>query len=293
LSSALGEGMATESGYARTVRLWRRGTDLSAAPVIFETTADHMAVWADDDRETEEERLVFVERIGFFDAVVWIGDRGGPKTRIDLPTDAWVTWHRDWLAVRRRTPWTIGTETHPPDTVLGVSFAAFLAGDRHFTKLFEPAERRALQGFFWSGGRLFVSILDNLKPVFEVLTPSDASWSRGRITGLPDIGVANIWQLDVRTEESTGDLLASAQDPLTSPSLFLVPPLAAPQLLKRGPQAFDPTGLVVTRHEAISQDGTRIPYVQVGPPGETGEAPVHLSGYGGSASQCCPTTIRP
>jgi prolyl oligopeptidase len=281
LSSALGEGMATSSGYARAVRLWRRGAELLAAPIIFETSTDNMAVWADLDREFAEEQLVFVERIGFFDSIVWVGDRTGPKTRIDVPTDAWVTWHRGWLAVRRRTAWTISGETHLPDTVLGISFASFLAGDRDFTKVFEPAARRALQGFFWSGGRLVLSILDDLKPVFEVLTPSDAGWARGRITGLPDIGVANVWPLDVRTEESTGDLLASAQDPLTPPSLFLVPPLAAPQLLKRAPQTFDPAGLVVTRHEAISEDGTRIPYVQVGPPGETGEAPIHLSGYGG------------
>src|SRR5262249_26973681 len=54
-----------------------------------------------------------------------------------------------------------------------------------------------------------------------------------------------------------------------------------PQLLKRGPTAFDPAGLGVSRHEAASEDGTRIPYVQVGPPGDTREAPVHLSGYGG------------
>jgi prolyl oligopeptidase len=281
LSSAFGAEMATHSGYARTVRLWQRGTDALAAPVIFETDARHMAVSADFDREATEERVVFVENIGFFDQVVWIGDRGGPKTRIDVPTDASVEWHRGWLAAKRRTSWTLGGETHPPDTVLGISFAAFLAGDRHFAKLFEPAERRALQGFFWSGGRLVLSILDDLKPVFEVLTPSDAGWSRERISGLPDIGVAHVWPVDVRTEESTGDLLASAQDPLTPASLYLVPPLAAPQLLKRAPQAFDPSGLVVTRHEAISEDGTRIPYVQVGPPGEAGEAPVHLSGYGG------------
>ena len=281
LSSALGEDMATSSGYARTVRLWRRGADPLAAPIIFETSADQMAVWADIDRETGEELLVFVERLGFFDAIVWIGDRTGPKTRIDLPTDAWVTWHRGWLAVRRRTAWTLGDDTYSPDTVLGLSFSAFLAGDRRFTKLFEPAERRALQGFFWSGGRLHLSILDDLKPVFEALTPSETGWSGERITGLPDIGVANVWPLDVRTEELNGDLLASAQDPLTPPSLFLVRPPAAPELLKRAPEAFDPAGLVVTRHEATSPDGTRIPYVQVGPPGETGEAPVHLSGYGG------------
>jgi prolyl oligopeptidase len=281
LSSAWGEDMATSSGYARTVRVWRRGTDPASAPVIFETEADHMAVWADVDRESKGECIWFADRLGFFDAAVWMGDRTGPETRIDLPTDAWFQWHRGWLTVRRRTAWTIGSETHPPDTVLGISFPAFLAGDRAFTKLFEPAERRALQGFFWSGGRLVLSILDDLRPIFEVLTPSASGWSRQRITGLPEIGVANVWSLDVRTEESTGDLLASAQDPLTPPSLFLVPPLGAPQLLKRGPQAFDPAGLVVTRHAAISEDGTRIPYVQVGPPGETGEAPVHLSGYGG------------
>ena len=281
LSSALGDGMATSSGYARTVRLWRRGTDPSTAPVIFETGADHMSVWADLDRQAEDERVWFVERVGFFDIVVWIGDRTGPKTRIDLPTDVQGQWHSGWLAVKRRTQWTIGGDTHPPDTVLGISFPAFLDGDRRFTKLFEPTERRALQGLFWSGGRLVLSILDDLKPVFEVLTPSGVGWARQRITGLPDIGVAHVWSLDVRTEESTGDLLASAQDPLTPPSLYLIPPRAAPQLLKRGPQAFDRAGLAVTRHEAISEDGTRIPYVQVGPPGNTGEAPVHLSGYGG------------
>jgi prolyl oligopeptidase len=281
LSSALGEGMATSSGYARTVRLWRRASDPLTAPIIFETGADRMSVWADVDREAEDERVWFAERLGFFDAIVWIGDRTGPKTRIDLPTDASVEWHRGWLAVKRRTLWTIGGETHPPDTVLGISFAAFFAGDRRFTKLFEPAERRALQGFFWSGGRLILSILDDLRPVFEALTPTDAGWSRERVTGLPDVGVANVWPLDVRTEESNGDLLASAQDPRTPPSLFLVRSAAAPELLKRAPQAFDPAGLVVTRHEAISEDGTRIPYVQVGPPGETSEAPVHLSGYGG------------
>ena len=281
LSSALGPDMATSSGYARTVRLWRRGAEPLTAPIIFATSADQMAVWADLDRDTGEELLVFVERLGFFDAIVWIGDRSGPKTRIDLPTDAWVTWHRGWLAVRRRIAWTLGDETYPPDTVLGISFPAFLAGDRRFTKLFEPAQRRALQGFFWSGGRLHLSILDDLKPVFEALTPSETGWSRERITGLPDIGVANVWSLDVRTEESNGDLLASAQDPLTPPSLLLARPAAAPELLKRAPQAFDPAGLVVTRHEATSPDGTRIPYVQVGPPGQTGDAPVHLSGYGG------------
>jgi prolyl oligopeptidase len=294
LSSAFGPGMATNSGYARTVRLWRRGSDPLAAAIVFATTADRMAVWADVDRDSAEQCVWFSERIGFFDGIVRLGDQDGPRTRIEVPTDASLAWQRGWLAVKCRTPWTTGGEPHPPDTVLGIDFEAFLAGDRHWTKLFEPAGRRALQGFFWCGGRLVLSVLDNLAPSFTALTPSVgipsdrkslgdpvAGWSPAPVAGLPQFGVADVWPLDVRKEESNGDLLAGAQDPLTPPSLFLVRPGTSPELLKRAPQAFDPAGLVVTRHEAVSADGTPIPYTQIGPPGETGEAPVHLSGYGG------------
>ena len=282
LSSAFGPPeMATRSGYARTVRLWRRGADPLAAPVIHQTTAESMGVWADVDHEDGRERVSFAEKPGFFDTIVSIGDRGGPKTRLDVPTDAWLRWHRGWLTVKPRTPWTVGGETYAPDTLMGISFAAFLAGERRFTRLFEPAPRRSLQGFFWSGGLLVLSILDDLKPVFEVLTPSATEWARARIGGLPEIGVASVWSLDVQEEESTGDLLASAQSPTTPASLFLVKQGKAPEILKRAPETFNAGGLVVSRHEAVSVDGERIPYTQVGRPDPSGEAPVHLYGYGG------------
>jgi prolyl oligopeptidase len=53
------------------------------------------------------------------------------------------------------------------------------------------------------------------------------------------------------------------------------------EVLKRQPPLFRTDGLIVTRHEALSIDGERIPYVQVGPEKQTGDAPVHLIGYGG------------
>jgi prolyl oligopeptidase len=288
LASALGEGMATRSGYARAVRLWRRGGDPLAAPVLFEADSGSMAAGAEVDRdgkgegEDDAERILFVERLGFFDSVLWLGDRGGARVRVDLPTDAACSVHRGWMAVKPRSPWTVGGRTHAPDTVLGMPFPAFLGGDRRFAVLFEPGERRALQGFFWSAGRLVLSVLDDLRPAFEVLTPSAEGWSREELDGLPRIGVVHVWPLDAEAHESDGTLLASAQDPITPATLMLTRPgLPGPAVLKRAPRLFDPAGLVVSRHEARSVDGERIPYVQVGPPGETGEAPVHLSGYGG------------
>jgi prolyl oligopeptidase len=282
LSSAYGgEGMATKSGYSRTVRLWRRGSDIAQAPILHETTVESMGLWASVDRTQASETIWFVDKPGFFDAIVWKGDRTGAKLQLDLPTDAMPEFYRDWLVVKRRTPWTIGAHTYAPDTLLGIALSAFLAGDRTFKVLFEPGDRRALQGLFWNDGELVLSILDELRPVFEVLTPSAGGWTRTKLPGLPDIGVVNVWRLDMEEAEGNGDLLANAQDPITPSTLSLIETGKAPVILKQAPKTFTADGLAVTQHEAVSIDGERVPYVQVGPAHETGNAPVHMTGYGG------------
>jgi prolyl oligopeptidase len=281
LSSAYGEGMATTSGYARTVRLWRRGTDAGQAPVIFETAPDNMAAYCDIDQTDAKLRVWFVDRLDFFNFNLWLGDEAGAETKLDLPTDIWSQAHQDWQVIKLRTAWTVSGQTYAPDTVLGISLSAFLAGDRNFKVVFEPGPRRALQGLFWSAGKLVLPILDELRPLFDVLTPSAKGWSRASLPGLPGIGVVDVWRLDTHESESNGDLLANIQDPLTPSSLKLIERIESPVLLKQAPRTFSADGLVVAQHEAISVDGERIPYVQTGPAAETGDAPVYLNAYGG------------
>ncbi|WP_027577522.1 prolyl oligopeptidase family protein [Bradyrhizobium sp. WSM1743] len=282
LSSAYGEGMATSSGYARTVRLWRRGRPVDQAEVIIETTADHMAISGVADDTGAAPRVWIVDQIDFFNYGLWLRDAAGSMTKLDLPTGIWMQAHCDWFAMKLRKDWTIEGRTYATDTVLGISLSAFLAGSRDFAILFEPAPRRALQGLFWAAGKLVLSILDELKPRFEICTPSAAGWSREMLPSLPEIGVVDVWPLDRHASESNGDLLANVQDPLTPPSLLLIERgVASPAVLKQAPRTFTADGLVVTQHEAISIDGERIPYVQTGPAAETGDAPVYMSAYGG------------
>jgi prolyl oligopeptidase len=281
LSSALGDGMATEAGYARTVRLWQRHSEIGQCPVLFEIGPKSMSAGAAVDRTQAPNVVWYTEQLNFFEYRYWLGDRTGPKTRLDLPMDIWAGVARGWLVVKRRTAWTIGARTYPPDTLLGISLAAFLAGDRDFRVLFEPAERRALQYFSWCDGRLILSILDELQPVFEVLTPNDRHWLKSALPGLPKIGAINIWPTDLEPAESNGDLFVNAQDPITPATLMLIETDKSPVVLKRAPQTFSADGLTITRHEAISVDGERIPYVQVGPAVKTGDAAVHLTAYGG------------
>src|SRR5437762_2142805 len=107
LSSALGDGMATNSGYARTVRLWRRGAHVERAPVLFEVPADRMSAYCSVDDTGPTQRMWFVDRIDFFNLNIWLGTEAGPHTKLDLPTNIWIEAHQDWLVVKLRGAWTV------------------------------------------------------------------------------------------------------------------------------------------------------------------------------------------
>ena len=224
IASSVGKGMANAPGYPRTIRLWRRGGDPLTAPIIFECTDDSHSAFASVEHDGEIERVWFFDGAYKSDVLISLGDRGGPKQPLDIPLDAVPNVsgpeHGDWLTIKLRTPWTVGEKNFAADTVIGISLPDFLAGNRHFTTLFEPGPRCVVNDFFWCAGRLHLCILDNMRHVFEVLTPSVGEWTRERLSGLPEIGTVVIRPLDQEPEESDGDLLAFATDPLTRPRCF-------------------------------------------------------------------------
>ena len=97
---------------AEPSRLWRRGIDVDQAPLLFETTPDSMGLWASVDRTRHRKRCGSSTSRASSMPIVWLGDRTGPKVKLDLPTDIELEAHRDWLAVKRRTPWTVGGKTY-------------------------------------------------------------------------------------------------------------------------------------------------------------------------------------
>lgn len=286
LSSAFGDGMATRSGYARTVRLWKRGADPLTSAVIFEADSESLGVSGHLDRTAGSERLWFIETPAFFEMIGHIGDRSGPKIQMGLPRDARWNGFGDWLGVRPRKPWTVGGATHAADALIGIPLSSFIAGEPSLAALFESGDRRSLQSFFWNDGKLIISYLVNLVPHFEMFTPSRQEWTRRALDTVPAEGTVHLWSFDAERHQTNGEVLVSARDPITPPQLFQIdlntaPPLSAPVILRRSPEHFDASGLAVTRHEAVSTDGEMIPYTQVGPASGNGDAPVYLTAYGG------------
>ena len=91
LSSAWG-GDVTTSGYARTVRLWRRGHRPGAdAGALRGAAREHVGRCRHRSHRGEPRRSGSSNCVGFFDVKVWLADAAGDhRTKLDLPTDVQV-----------------------------------------------------------------------------------------------------------------------------------------------------------------------------------------------------------
>jgi prolyl oligopeptidase len=278
-----GAAFATASGYARTVRLWRRGEDFSTSKVVFEVDTAHMRVRVVVDRTTSPPRVRFTDRVAFYDMIDHLGDAAGPRTQLDIPSDCERSLHREWLIVRPSKAWDVGGEIVLPGQVVVFNLADFVAGRRKPTTLFTPTDR-CVVWFLWEtiDGMIKLTVLDNLKMRHEIHEPTPTGWTKRTLDGLPTLGVTFVSPLDVSPEASNGDFLALSEDPLTPLSLMLIARGKPPEVLRRAPADFDASGKVVVQHEAIAADGERIPYTLIGPDSApTGNAPVLMTGYGG------------
>jgi len=290
VASALGDGHATTSGYARTVRRWRRGTPLADAETVFEGLATDVSVYASVDHERGFERAFVGRRFSFFDAEVFQVGTGGLR-RIDVPTDAFWVAHREWLTARLRSPWKPKDREFPTDSLIAIRFDAFMAGDRNFDLLFEPSERRTINDYSWAKDRLAISILDNMQTRILIAEPSATGWEFVPLAGVTGTESAHVWCMGDEDGESSEDFLLMRDGFLEPPSLNIIAPAKAPQLLKQLPPRFDASGLIVTQHEAVADDGVRIPYFQVGRKDLPldGSTPTILYGYGGFLISLLPT----
>ncbi|MDG6106497.1 S9 family peptidase [Dactylosporangium aurantiacum] len=270
-----GPGSMTSSGYPRQVRRWRRGTPVHEAPVVFEGTADDVSVRASSDPSAAGERALIRRSLDFFHAERHLL-ADGTLTKLDVPDDAGVDVHRDWLLIRVRTDWSVGGATHPAGSLLIVDLAAFLAGSRDLTTLFTPDPHTSLSYSDWTRDGLVLVLLADVQSRLELLRHVDGAWQR-TVLGA-ELGQTDVWDTNADTDEQY--LLLS--------SGFTLPPTLRhgvlggdpPTVLKQGPSYFPADGLTTRQFFATSADGTQVPYFVVGDP-TAGPGPTLLSGYGG------------
>ncbi|HEX6885338.1 MAG TPA: prolyl oligopeptidase family serine peptidase [Planctomycetota bacterium] len=280
IGTDFGPGTLTESGYPRQARLWKRGTPLASAELVYEGAPSDVWVVVMHDSTPGFERDIAARGITF-----WTNElsvlRDGAWVPIQKQEDANASLWREWLFLELRSDWQVGGQTFQAGSLLATKLADNLAGRAAYEVLFAPSERVSLASHQPTRHHVLLATLDNIKSRIHVLTPGPDGWTRAELSGLPEIGEVSASALD--PDESDAYFL-TVTGFLTPPSLHLGEiGTSAPRPLKTTPAFFDTAGLTVTQHEATSQDGTRIPYFEVrrGDRPLDGTTPTLLYAYGG------------
>lgn len=267
-----GPDSMTESGYPRMVKRWRRGQPLADAETVFTGPVTDVAVGASVDRTPGYERTHVSRAVDFFNDEVY-ELRSGELIRIDAPTDAGLTIHREWLLIELRSDWETGTASYRTGSLLAAKYDEFLAGTAELAVVFEPDERSSLHQYSWTLDRLLLVTLVDVASRVEIVTPG--SWSREPVAGVEGNTVI------VATDDVGDEIFVDSSDFITPSRLLYGKAGAELTEIKRAPSFFDAADLAVSQYFATSDDGTAVPYFVVGHKHDQTPGPTLLGGYGG------------
>ena len=258
-------GQLTKSGYAYVVKRLRRGQRLSSAVELFRGTRDDVSASSAVLRDSRNRTLPLVEEgTDFWHSKTFlIGPRG--TRRIAIPEKARFVDLVDGRAIiQSQEDWApAGTSKRfVAGSLLSVELAQLRSNPAGLkpTLIYSPAAREALQGAVAAKDMLLVSILDNVRGRTLVFRPGpNGSWKRSTLD-LPDnstIGFSG-------TSRTDNQAILTVTSFLTPPSLWLADAATgeAREIMQQ-PAKFDASNLVAEQREAVSSDGTKIPYFLV------------------------------
>ena len=280
VSTDFGPGTLTSSSYPRQVRRWRRAEPIESAELLLEIPVEHMIATGWHDHTPGFERDLLREVIEFFTSRTYLL-KDGERIHIDVPDDADVELHREWMLVRPKGAWAVGESSYPAGTLLVAQVDKFLAGDRGFEVLFTPDDRTSLQSWSWTRNHLILSALHDVSSRITVLTPGANGWSSEPLAAAPPNHSVTSSGVDADENDDFWLRVAGFIQPATL-QLGTIG-IDGAETLKSAPAFFDSSRFSVEQHFVESNDGTRVPYFQIAPNDLKldGRNPTLLYGYGG------------
>ncbi len=277
-----GNGTVTDSDYPFTTRLWKRGTDLADAPELFRGASTDVSAGAYLMRDSDD---VIHARLGYrslsFHEREWAVEKDGEWLVLDLPkkaspygiVDGHVLFSTD-------VDWEVDGQTFPADSLVAADLEEWKADPNGATKtlVWAPQQRQTKRGGAITAGGLYVGLLDDVVGKVLRFNFADGAWVNEEVDlpGNSTVGIA-------ASSDDSEQIMYTVTSFLEPTTLYYADSNEAPEVLKTSPARFDATGLDVEQHEAISADGTAIPYFIVKPEGMEmdGSTAVLMSGYGG------------
>ncbi|WEK42616.1 MAG: prolyl oligopeptidase family serine peptidase [Candidatus Sphingomonas colombiensis] len=283
-----GQGTMTASSYPFVVKLVKRGQPLDQAIEVFRGQQDdQLGSYAGTLTDAAGNRLVMIERRNtFFGGEKFVWTPAGTR-KLDVPARAFASGMVDGRVVFETSdPWG----DVAAGAIAWVPLAELNAGKLSPRVLFAPDARQSVQGVATTRDRVLVTYIDNVRGRLASFAASGDGW---RQTALP---VPENMSVGIVSTTDRSDKAFVAINGFATPTILAAVDAAtadAPVTLKTLPARFDATGVKVEQYEAVSSDGTKVPYFVVLPKDAKldGTMPTLMTAYGGFELARLPTYL--
>lgn len=277
IATDFGPDTLTSSGYARQVRLWKRGTFYKDSRLIVEANTDYVSASAATYYHPKKPLSVIQKSPSFYETEYFIYTEDDRLVRLDVPKDI-VLWgvigekiifetKSDWVTQKVKAGSLVSTSR------LDIEKAGAVI---KLDVIFTPNSKQAITDIKMSTDFLYLSLLNSVRGQIMKWQYKGNNWTYTTLS-LPNAGATSV----ISTDLSGHRLFAEYTDFLTPPQIWYFNSQLTKKKVAELPKRFNTKNMVIEQKFAISHDGTKVPYSIVRSKKAKGPKPTLLYGYGG------------
>lgn len=266
VSTDFGEGTMTTSGYARQVKLWKRGTLLKDAQLIYEIETTDVLVTGLVIHDGDKQYTLLAKASSFLSGQlsVWVNNKVVPE---DIPEDAAIAAllfdrliiQNNQFVIQLKSDWTVNNESYKTGTLISLNFTELLKGNKDIKVILKPDEFSSISGISATKNKLLVNVLTDVTSNLFVYSFTNGNCTSQKVDA-PKLGALGV----VATSNLSDLYFFDFKNFITPTTLYTGDAgsntFKAYQSL---PAYFDASNLEVKQYKAASKDGTMIPYFMV------------------------------
>lgn len=277
VSTDFGDGITT-SGYPRQVKIWKRGTGLKDAQLVFEGSETDMGIWGYTVPTEKKTYQLIMRRTSFYSGSYHVIENG-KLIDLDLPDDIDLSGiFNDLVILQLKSDWKIENRTLKQGTVVSIKYNDLITGKKNYEVVVQPGERSSVTELTTTKNVLLVNMLENVKSELYKFT-WNGKWEKEKINA-PELGNISLGASD----ENSDHYFYYFQNFLEPSTLYYADAKSGKSTKAKSLVSFFPTEKYqVQQFETVSKDGTKIPYFVVGSKNMKldGKNPTLLYAYGG------------
>ena len=279
VASDFGEGTMTTSGYPKQVKLWKRGTLLNEAQLIYEGDSSDVGTWGVVLRDGSKGYTLVSRALTIFSSqsLVWADNK---IIKLDLPEDCSLNAILDnQLVIQLKSDWEVNDKTYKTGTLLSLNFTELLKGEKQIQVIIEPDEFSSIAEVSNTKNKLLLNLLTNVTGQLYIYSFSNGKWTNQKVKA-PEFGTISI----IATNELSDQYFFDFKNFITPSTLYYADAGKNTfEAYKSLPAFFDASKYEVKQFKAKSKDGTMVPYFMVAAKDikNDGTNPTLVYAYGG------------